>query len=103
MPGKLVNDGWDAKYVPEAVKNYIATQAVVVVNQYQTTLLNLAGDNGAQGDGMLNYLGAFHKRFSGSWCILYLWKPRKDGKGTYLAVTGLGRKNGTGNDYSQVI
>jgi hypothetical protein len=99
----IQNDGWDAKYVPDAVKGYMSGQVKPVQDQYQTTLLTMASNVNSQGDGLLNYLGFYHKRFSGSWALLYLWSPRRDGKGNYLAVKGIGRKNGTGNDYSRVI
>jgi hypothetical protein len=100
----IVNEGWDAKYVPRPVKTYMAGQAPPVQLQYQTTLLVMASSVGSNGDGALHYLHNYrHKRFSGNWCLLYLWLPRRDGKGFYLAVKGIGRKNGNGNDYAQVI
>ena len=100
----LVNDGWDAKYVPKAVKDYMAAQMKPIFDQYKTTVLAMASNVNSQGDGLLNYLGPYyHKRFSGQWCLLYLWQPRRDGQGNYLAVKGIGRKNGAGNDYAQVV
>jgi len=100
----LENEGWDAKYVPKAVKDYMAGQMKPIQDQYQTTLLTMAANINSQGDGLLNYLGPYyHKRFSGQWCLLYLWQPRRDGKGNYLAVKGIGKKNGTGNNYSQEV
>jgi len=103
MPA-IVNDGWDAKYVPPAVKTYMAAQAPVIQTQYQTTLITMAQNVGSTGDGALHYLGNyFHKRFAGSWCLLYQWLPRKDGLGNYLAVKGIGQKNGTGANYSKSV
>jgi hypothetical protein len=97
--------GWDAKYVPQHVKNVVAGLAKVVQDQYETTLLNMASQSESlgSGDGVLQYLGPWnHKRFGGQYCLLYLWQVRQDGKGYFLAVKGIGRKNGTGNNYSQM-
>ncbi len=100
----IQNEGWDAKYVPAPVKAYMSGQQPVIQQQYNTTLLTMASAPGNTGDGALGYLaGYFHKRFSGDWCLLYQWLPRRDGKGNYLAVKGIGRKNGNGNNYNQVI
>ena len=95
--------GFDAKNVPQHVKNLVASLPKVVRDQYETTLLNMAGEAASlnQGDGVLHYLSGWnHKRFGGQYCLLYRWQPRMDGKGFFLAVKGLGRKNGTGNNYS---
>ena len=95
--------GFDAKNVPQHVKNLVAGLPKVVRDQYEITLVNMAGEaaNRNQGDGVLRYLNNWnHKRFSGQYCLLYRWEPRRDGKGFFLAVKGLGRKNGSGNDYS---
>ena len=101
----IVNDGWDAKNVPDHVKNTVAGLPVVVQDQYKITLLNMASQAGTlgTGDGQLHYLNNwYHKRFSGQYCLLYQWLPRRDGKGFFLAVKGIGRKNGTGNNYSEL-
>jgi hypothetical protein len=94
--------GFDAKNVPQHVKNLVARLDKVVRDQYETTLLNMAQGAATldQGDGVLHSFGWNHKRFSGQYCLLYRWLPRRDGKGFFLAVKGIGRKNGTGNNYS---
>jgi hypothetical protein len=97
--------GWDAKNVPQHVKNVVAGLPKVVQEQYQITLLNMAGQSESlgQGDGVLQYLGPWnHKRFGGQYCLLYRWHVRQDGKGYFLAVKGIGRKNGNGNNYAQL-
>ena len=97
----IENEGWDAKYVPDHVKRTVEKLDPIVQQQYSTTLLTMASSPGDMGDGMLAYLGGWnHKRFSGQYCLLYRWQPRKDGKGNYLCVKGIGKKNGTGNQYS---
>jgi hypothetical protein len=95
--------GFDAKNVPQHVKNLVAGLPTVVRDQYEITLLNMAAQATSlgQGDGVLRYLSGWnHKRFSGQYCLLYRWQPRIDGNGFFLAVKGLGRKNGAGNDYA---
>lgn len=101
--GTIVNDGWDAKNVPQHVKDTVAGLQTVVQNQYKITLLNMAAESGTlnAGDGVLGYLNGWnHKRFSGQYCLLYNWQARRDGLGFFLAVKGIGRKNGAGNDYA---
>ncbi|MGG5886046.1 hypothetical protein ACLF3G_02830 [Falsiroseomonas sp. HC035] len=97
--------GWDAKNVPQHVKNVVAGLPKVVQDQYEITLLNMASQSASlgPGDGALRYLSGWnHKRFSGQYCLLYKWELRNDGKGYFLAVKGIGRKNGNGNDYGLI-
>jgi hypothetical protein len=104
MPG-LVNDGWDAKNVPDHVKRTVEGLAVVVQQQYNTTLLTMASQAGtlSAGDGVLGYLNGWnHKRFGGQYCLLYTWQTRRDGLGFFLCVKGIGRKNGTGQNYAEL-
>lgn len=94
--------GFDAKNVPQHVKNLVATLPKVVREQYEITLTNMAAESASKntGDGVLQYLGGWnHKRFGGQYCLLYRWQVRLDNQGFFLAVQGLGRKNGNGNDY----
>ena len=97
--------GFDSKNVPDHVKNTVAGLPSVVQNQYEITLLNMASQSATlgQGDGVLHYLHQWnHKRFGGQYCLLYRWQPRRDGQGFFLAVKGIGRKNGNGNQYAEM-
>lgn len=98
--GGAAQHNWDAKHVPQRVKQWAANAAVIVRQQYEITLANMAANPGNTGDGALGYMNNwFHKRFGGQYCLLYLWKQRSDGQGQYLAVQGVGKKNGVGNNY----
>lgn len=102
MPA-IINEGWDAKFVPDKVKNAVDKLPLVVQHQYKTTLLAMAATPGNMGDGMLHYMENWnHKRFSGQYCLLYNWRNRKDGKGKYLHVNGIGIKSGNGNKYEML-
>jgi len=103
IPGQAGQHDWNAKHVPRSVKTWAATAQATVRDQYETTLSALASNPMNNGDGMLSYLNGWnHKRFGGQYCILYQWNARQDGNGFFLNVKGIGRKNGTGNNYSLV-
>ncbi len=101
ISGQADQHNWAPKHVPKRVKDWAASAEAVVRNQYNITLEFLADNEMNTGDGQLSYLNGWnHKRFGGQYCLLYTWAPRQDGKGYFLNVKGVGRKNGKGNDYS---
>lgn len=103
VSGQAANQDWSPRSVPKAVKQWGAGQAAPLGPQYRTTLGNMAQSTLDQGDGVLAYLNGWnHKRFAGQYCLLYVWAQRRDGRGWFLKVKGIGRKNGAGNDYSQI-
>lgn len=101
QPGEADQQDWNPKHVPKRVKAWASNAPALVAAQYEITLANMASNPASPGDGALGYLnGWLHKRFGGQYCLLYETGQRADGKGAFLKVKGIGRKNGNGNDYS---
>jgi hypothetical protein len=97
--GGAADHDWTPKSVPRRVKNWAVAAAKPVRLQYETTLESIATNPTAQGDGKLAYMNGWnHKRFGGHFCLLYEWAGRRDGKGWFLKVKGIGRKRGE-SDY----
>jgi len=102
ISGQADQHDWNAKHVHKHVKDWATRANVRLKKDYEGTLKYLASDEWNSGDGILTYLNNwFHKRF-GQYCILYLWVKRRDEKGVFINVKGIGRKNGSGNDYALI-
>lgn len=100
---------WDAKNIPQAIKQWLGTESLDVRNGFNTAVENLASHNDDvamfTGDGAYHVtlrtgiiINAFHKRFAGnSYAIIYNYGPRRDGNGRFLNVVAIAEHHGHGN------